>query len=194
MSICNALLLESQTTLHNFLRNVAECTAVGGYFIGTCYDGKKLFNALQGKKEGESLTIIKNSKKIWEVTKEYNHATFNDDVTCIGYAINVYQESINKVFREWLVNFDYIVRIFENYGFVLAPNEDLTKFKLENATGMFSELYKKWNYMAKSRERNIDYGDALNMSSDEKIFHFTIDVLCLKRLEMLIWIFSQCQH
>ena len=165
--------LESETTLHNFLRNVSECTTIGGYFIGTCYDGKKLFNALQSKKEGESLTIVKNGKKIWEVTKEYNHSKFNDDVTCIGYAINVYQESINKVFREWLVNFDYIVRIFENYGFVLAPSQDLVRFNLNNATGMFNDLYKKMEmHVKKDPSSKMEYGDALNMSSDEKIISF----------------------
>jgi len=43
---------ESETTLHNFLRNLSECTAVNGYFIGTCYDGRKIFNQLTDKPVG----------------------------------------------------------------------------------------------------------------------------------------------
>ena len=34
----------------------------------------------------------------------------------LGYAIGVYQESINKTFKEYLVNFNYFVRMMENYG------------------------------------------------------------------------------
>jgi mRNA (guanine-N7-)-methyltransferase len=38
---------KTKETLHNFLRNVSECTRVGGHFIGTCYDGGTLFNELK---------------------------------------------------------------------------------------------------------------------------------------------------
>ena len=34
-------------TLNGFLRNVSECCKVGGYFIGTSYDGTKVFRALE---------------------------------------------------------------------------------------------------------------------------------------------------
>ena len=35
-------MFENTETLHNFLdMNIAECTKLGGYFIGTSYDGKK---------------------------------------------------------------------------------------------------------------------------------------------------------
>ena len=37
--------------LHNFLTNIAECTKLGGYFIGTSYDGRKIWNILQHKKQ-----------------------------------------------------------------------------------------------------------------------------------------------
>ena len=38
-------------TLNQFLRNVSETTKVGGYFIGTSYDGRKVFDMLKGKKQ-----------------------------------------------------------------------------------------------------------------------------------------------
>ena len=34
-------------TLHTFMRNVSECTKVGGYFIGSCYDGPRVFEMLK---------------------------------------------------------------------------------------------------------------------------------------------------
>ena len=45
-------MFESQLSLHNFLRNVSETTKMGGYFIGTSYDGTAIFRMLAGKKQG----------------------------------------------------------------------------------------------------------------------------------------------
>ena len=64
-------MFESKSVLQSFLKNVSECTCKGGYFIGTCYNGKKIFNMLKDKQEGESISIIKNDKKIWQITKQY---------------------------------------------------------------------------------------------------------------------------
>ena len=36
-------MFENNISLNNFIRNVSENTMVGGYFIGTCYDGKFTF-------------------------------------------------------------------------------------------------------------------------------------------------------
>ena len=54
---------ENKTTPPQTLRNISECTKVGGYFIATCYDGKKVFNQLRNKKEGESVKLFVNNKK-----------------------------------------------------------------------------------------------------------------------------------
>ena len=61
-------MFESQTTLQNFLRNVSECTKIGGYFIATSYDGKTIFNKLKNKKQGEDFVIMNGTKK----NMEYN--------------------------------------------------------------------------------------------------------------------------
>ena len=37
-------MFENASTLHKFLTNISECTKLGGYFIGTSYDGKKIFD------------------------------------------------------------------------------------------------------------------------------------------------------
>ena len=99
---------ENKHTCNAFLRNISECCKVGGYFIGTCYDGKKLFRLLEEKNEEESISKYNNGQKIWEVQKMYDKDEFKDDATSFGYAINVYQESINKSFKEYLVNFNYL--------------------------------------------------------------------------------------
>ena len=97
---------KSPDILFNFMRNIAECTKLGGYFIGTCYDGKSIFNLLKNYKKGEGPSNYVNKVKTWGIVKDYDETEFNDDITSVNYEINVYQETINKPFPEYLVNFD----------------------------------------------------------------------------------------
>ena len=172
---------ESETTLHNFLRNLSECTAVNGYFIGTCYDGRKIFNQMIDKPVGGSLVIMDKGKKVWEVTKEYSQTSFMDNRSSVGYPINVYQESINKTFREWLVNFEYLRQVMENYGFVLAPESDLNKLGLGRPTGMFGDLFQVLETRAKSQSAS-EYGSALKMTQDEKTISFNNRYFVFKKV------------
>jgi SAM-dependent methyltransferase len=186
-------MFENQDTLQNLLRNVSEVTKVGGYFIGTSYDGKAMFNLLKGVKDGESVAgtnvvgtnvvgtnvgtaseIDKGTlDKLWEVTKRYNRKEFEDNISCLGYAIDVYQESINKVFREYLVNYDYLTQLLENYGFVLLTKDELREKAINNSTGFFGELFTQMNSDLKRNPRLArDYKESSNMSASERQISF----------------------
>ena len=134
---------ENPETLHTFLQNVSENCKEGGYFIGTSYDGKHIFNMLKDKDIGDSVYEYKNDKKIWEIRKGYEQETFDSNESSIGLAIDVYQETINKVFREYLVNYDYLTELMRAYGFELLTKEEANDMKLPNSTGMFNELYSR---------------------------------------------------
>jgi hypothetical protein len=164
---------ENKTSFHGFLRNIAECTKVNGYFVGTCYDGRAVFDMLRNKRNGESMTIFKNDHKIYEITKMYDETGFPDDDISLGYAINVYQESINQVLREYLVNFAYFTRVMEDYGFILLPVDEARHMDLPNGSGLFSELFTFMeNEVKRNPYRNADYGKALLMSPEEKRISF----------------------
>ena len=155
------------------MRNISECTAVGGYFIGTCYDGNTVFQRLKNKRKEESITILRDDHKIYEITKMYDETGFPDDELSLGYMIHVYQDSINKIFPEYLVNFDYLVRMMINYGFVLINAEEASKCDLPHGSGMFSELFTVMENEIENNPRNRnDYGKALSMNSDEKWISF----------------------
>jgi hypothetical protein len=159
---------ENITTFHQFIRNVAECTKLNGYFIGTCYDGSSVFRLLKSRNMGESIQYMKDERKIIEITKMYNETGFPDGEESLGYPINVYQESINQTIREYLVNFEFFTRIMENYGFALIPKTKAEHLGFPNSTGLFDELF----YSLKNevmRNPNIvnEYGTALNMSDAE---------------------------
>ena len=115
------------------------------------------------------------SKRIWEIIKRYDHDEFNDDETCIGYAIDVFQESINKTIREYLVNYTYLTRILENYGFVLASTEDLKNLGSDftSPTGLFNDLFNKMNDSIKKNPRlSSSYKDAPLMTDGERTISF----------------------
>ena len=163
---------ETQSTLNNFMRNLSECTALNGYFVGCCYDGRKIFNALSRKSKGESLVIMSGDTKIWEMKKQYDQTSFEDNVSCIGYPIDVFQETIGKEFREYLVNFEYMVRLMENYGFVLPSADEVATLHLPKASGSFSELYNKMETTAKTTKLRLEVGQALDMTPEEKQISF----------------------
>ena len=177
---------ENKTTFHSFIRNIAECTKINGYFVGTCYDGKQVFNILENKSKDEGITILKNDRKIYEITKMYDQTGFPDEEMSLGYAINVFQESINKVFREYLVNFDYLIRIMDDYGFVLVTKEEATAMGLPDGTGLFSELYSAMEQEIKQYPiRKNDYGKAPYMSPEEKQISFMNRYFAFKKVRSL---------
>lgn len=176
-------MFENESILNEFLKNVTQCTALEGYFIGTCYDGNKVFNLLSGTEMNKSINLIKNDKKIWEVTKKYSNQHYEDDESCIGYAIDVYQETINKTFREYLVNFKYLTRLLENYGFVLLSKEEIKSLDLPDSIGYFDELFASMELELKKDKRlSNKIGNALFMSKEEKQISFLNKYFIFKKV------------
>jgi len=164
---------ENQTTFQNYMRNISECTKVGGYFIGTSYDGKLLFNLLRGKSMGDGVEIIQDGVKVWDIKKQYSSDSFEDDITCLGYKIDVFQESINKSFSEFLVNYDYLNRVMEDYGFKIITREEARAIGMPEGSGLFSELFMNMQEEVKRvKSKEKDYGKALFMNAFEKKISF----------------------
>jgi hypothetical protein len=158
----------NETTLLNFLQNVAECTHMNGYFIGTCYDGETIFNKLRKTEMDDSL-VIKNNVKIWSITKRYDSDNFLPDSSSLGYKISVFQESINNTFDEYLVNFRYLVIMMEHYGFEIISQAEANDLGFRSGSGMFDI---------------IDYRD-YNLSVDEKRISFLNRYFIFKKIRGL---------
>lgn len=164
---------ETPKKLHSFLRNLAECTKMGGYFIGTCYDGKTVFELLKDSLFEHGVPIMLHNTRIFELTKLYHQTGFPDDEMSIGYAIDVYQETINKVFREYLVNFDYFTQLMDDYGFILISREEAEGMGFPNGTGLFNELFDcMMNEIKRDRNAKYNYGTAHSMTQQEKRISF----------------------
>lgn len=164
-------MFEDKTKLHSFLCNVSNYTKKGKYFIGTCYDGKKVYEILEQIEQGERVEKYIDEQKIWHIKKKYNDEErlfMNDDENSVGLKISVYQESINKEFDEYLVNFDYFIKLMKDYGFELS-DPMLYKSKLINPIGNFEDLYEN---MMNDESKLKFYKEAKNMSDEEKYISF----------------------
>ena len=183
---------ETKKTLHTFLQNLAECTRLNGYFIGTCFDGQTVFKMLNKRdngsliKENESIRIDKQGKKVFEIMKKYSSSIqeFPADETSIGLPIYVYQESIDKMFIEYLVHFDYFKRLLDDYGFVLLENSELRAIGFSESTGLFNRLFGMMNKELLANPEMF-VRNAPNMSSDEKYISFLNRYFIFKKVKEL---------
>jgi SAM-dependent methyltransferase len=195
---------ENTMKLHTFLQNVSECTKLGGYFIGTCFDGARIFQALARLETGDEISVISNTgagstshdpHKIWSARKKYHQTEFQPNSSSIGYEIEVFQDTINKVTREYLVNFDYLTQLLENYGFdLVSPEEAATTlvFPMPDGTATFDGMYHQMELDCKKKREEVlgagggaadtdegwsrqcrqEYGSALYMTPEEKQISF----------------------
>jgi hypothetical protein len=174
-------MFENTTTLHNFLRNVSETTKLGGHFIGTCYDGMRMFNLMKSIPKDGNIELKDESVKMWEVTKRYERDTFLPNASSLGYAIDIYMESIGKTFREYLVNFEYLDRQMANYGFTLIGLEHAKRIGLPSGRGTFRDLFNLMREELKRNPSNNDYGLASNMTENEKTVSFLNNYFIYKK-------------
>jgi hypothetical protein len=180
-------MFENKKVFYNFLRNIAETTKLNGYFIATCYDGRTMFNKLKRMEQGEVDDIYYNDKKIWSVTKDYDSQRFDNNDSCLGYKISVYQDSINQTIPEYLVNADFFIEEMAKYGFIIVPRDEARQMGLPEGTGMFIELYNRMlDELDRERQgRDNKYGDAEYMRNYEKDISFLNRYFVFKKVRTI---------
>lgn len=177
-------MFESKRKLHSFLCNVSNFTKVGGYFTGTCYDGKRIFNILKGVENEELIEKYVLKNKIWHIRKRYSEVNGEEDSflngteTSIGYKVSVFQETINKEFDEYLVNFDYFIKTMKDYGFEIEQNVVIGEKKLPGV-GSFELLF---DVLSKSSKVE-NFGKARDMTPEEKYISFLNNYFIFKKVQ-----------
>jgi len=177
-------MFENVERLHSFMKNASDTIKVGGHFIGTCFDGELVFNKLKTIDTGDTYYIyrqldenadkddIQNRKKIWSIKKKYNQTEFNNDDSSLGLMVSVFQETINKDFDEYLVNFNYFIECMNQYGF--EPEKKMPGTDLPGIAN-FKVIY---DYMSK--------GTKINMSEEEKEISFLNKYFVFKKTRNII--------
>ena len=88
-----------------------------------------------------------------------------------------------KWFPEYLINFDYLDRILENYGFRLITRDEAKELGLPNGTGMFQDLYNLMEEEVKrDRYKRSEYENALKMTAYEKKISFLNKYFVYKKI------------
>ncbi len=175
---------KDKNTFLEFVRNLTENCKVGGFVIGTCYDGDKIFNLLKDKNPNETIVKKNNTGEIiWKMTKRFDGNDIKPDESSLGLEIDIYQESINKTHTEYIVLFDYFTKILDLYGFAPCPPEDLARFGLDSPIGSFSKLFELMNddiKEGKFNKKNI--GKATEMTDGEKFVSFLNNYYVYKKI------------
>jgi mRNA (guanine-N7-)-methyltransferase len=175
-------MFENKEKLYNFAKNVSDVTHLGSYLVGTCYDGKAVYNKLKNVDYDKSVEIYKHSNKIWSIRKKYkddDDSFLEDSELSLGRKISVFQESINKEFDEYLVNFDYFEKVMNDHGFVLDKDfaiEDQQIDATENFENIYNKLYQK--------------GAKSNMTEQEKQISFLNKCFVFKKINNMVKSYS----
>jgi hypothetical protein len=144
-------MFKDKASINAFAKNCSDTIKPGGYFIGTCYNGEKLFKMLNTVELNKSTELYIDEKKVWAIIKKYNNTLFAKEDS-LGYKIGVYQESINKVLDEYLVNFEYLIEIMGQYGFIPeSPNKDIPPIS------SFENVYKQSGVKMTEQEKIISF-------------------------------------
>jgi len=131
-------MFEAKPKLEQFLDNVAAATALGGYFVGTAWDGKELFGLLRQVPVNESVVLDD-----FTITKRYTNLDFEGDPVAVGYAVDVSQKTFNPA-TEYLVDFEGLTTLLLKRGFKIV---DVQSFRTYYTDEMLTENEKKLSFM-----------------------------------------------
>lgn len=150
---------KDELTLRTYIQNISENIKKGGYFIGTCYDGMKVFQMLE-KNEGHIEMMDEFNNKVYSITKKYELEDFNyskDNIEKLfGQKIDVYMNSIGQTITEYLVNFEMFIEMMKEYDLVLAKPDVKKEFK-----GFFDNVDLSYRDGIGGFEKMIDNLEAL---------------------------------
>ena len=124
-----------------FITNLVENCKTGGYFIGTCYDGKRVFELLTDRESIEYRDAMDNL--VYRISKQYDMTEFGSQL--FGNRIDVYMDSIDSEYSEYLVDFEQFVSIMKQNGFELVkpamkPEYDIFQGPMNSFSTILSQL------------------------------------------------------
>lgn len=133
---------ENELSLSGFMRNVNDTLAVGGLFIGCCFDGQKVFDSLRmTPKDGSRTGVADDSSEVWRITKRYDAMDLTNTKESLGLPIDVKFISIGTEQREFLVSFELLKAEMAKIGCELLNEKELKELDLTHSTQMFEDTF-----------------------------------------------------
>jgi hypothetical protein len=142
-------------SLDSVLHNINDHLTKGGLLIGSCFDGNSILSEFIEKLS--DLNIYKNGKLIMKIVPEFLKKHVNDkwvdkaalpnSEQSLGLDIDVYIYSINKLIKEYLVNFEYLKKRLEEYDIYPLTETEMSSMLLPSVNnkkltmGSFAYVY-----------------------------------------------------
>ena len=174
LQFCFHYFFKDEISFRTILQNLNDNLKIGGFVIGTTFDGERIYDAL---KENDSISGKEFSGDLmWKIEKKYKNKkiSFTEKLPNFGKQIDVLVKTIGVVHPEYLVNFKYLVKLMEEYGFSMVfikPFEELYKEIIDGKNVM--------NQSQKDLEKCQEF--AKEMSDAEKRFSFFFSAFMFKK-------------
>jgi hypothetical protein len=150
LAVCNMAIhyfCESDVSISNFAKLVAALIAPGGHFVFTCYNGARVFNELVGR---ERVDLYSGESLSYSIIRRY---PANAEFQSFGQVIEPMLACAGGIYRsEYLVNIDYVVRVFKGLGFALVRQV------------AFGELLEEYSIEELEKHDKLDDADVANVS------------------------------
>jgi hypothetical protein len=157
---------ESREKFDGFLDNVDKALKVGGYFIGTCFDGDTLMrnSEFMKKKNGESIIGVDGKVELWSIVKRYDNEKLLDRTNpdaIFGNAIDVKFLSIGEEHTEYLMNYEYLKQRMAEIGIEPLSETECAALGVPAA----SQMYRDSHELAESKGEKYVMNDAVKRFS-----------------------------
>ena len=168
IQFCVHYFFENEIKLRTIVQNLNDNLKIGGYVIGSCFDGERINNSFGKAKSIEGKTFSKEI--MWKIEKKYTSKLSFTQRAMYGKEIDVFVKTIGIHHKEYLVNFKFFDAVMEAYGFkkvLITPFEEYYN-ELMNSEETDSEIQKMKE-------------NAKNMSEEEKRFSFLFSSFIYKK-------------
>lgn len=165
LQFCFHYFFKDEITFRTILQNISDNLKIGGFVIGTTFDGERIYNALKSDNVISGKTF--SGETMWRIEKKYSASKFGftDKRPNFGKEIDVFVKTIGAVHSEYLVNFNYVDKMMAEYGF--------SKISLKPFEEFYNELIDGKNLLDLSgKELEKDMVSVKAMSDEEKRFSF----------------------
>jgi hypothetical protein len=165
LQFCFHYFYKDEIAFRSMLQNLNDNLKIGGYVIGTCFDGERIYDKLKDSESIMGKTF--SGETLWKIEKKYpaTKFLFSDKRANFGKVIDVFVKTIGVVHPEYLVNFYYVDKIMKEYGF--------SKVSLKPFEEFYNELIEGKNLMnLPEKDLGINIEGAKKMSDAEKEFSF----------------------
>ena len=165
IQFCFHYFFANEISFRTMLHNLNDNLKIGGFVIGTCFDGRRINEQFNKTDTISGKTF--SGETMWKIEKKYSSTklSFTDKKANFGKQIDVLVKTIGNVHPEFLVNFNYVDKLMQEFGF--------SKVMLKPFEEYYNELMKGDNIMDLSdKELQKDIEVAKSMSEEEKRFSF----------------------